>query len=272
MEILMILIVTALNCHLVGHILVMRNESMIADALSHAILLGIVLGFFVVQQLNSPLLVVFAAVFGMVTIEVINRLNRSAKVNHDTATGLVFPLFFAIAVILITMFVNNVHLDIDMVLMGEIIFAPLTRVELLGWSLSVALVKALVNSLIVCVLLVVGYQPLKLYLSQPIQAKLSGIPVVVMQRLMMFVTALTTVTSFDTVGSISVIAFLVAPSLVMLHRMKHYGRFLVWSSITAVVIATVGYVVAVHADLTIAGTTSVVALVAVLVFSKRVTK
>lgn len=267
MEVLLILMITALNCHLVGHMLVIRNESMIADALSHSILLGIVLGFFVVQRLDSPILVVSAAVFGVLTILLIDRLNRSNKVNHDTATGLVFPFFFAVAVILITMFANNVHLDMDMVLMGEIIFAPLTRTEFLGISLSTTLIKVALNALIIIISLVVIYQPLKLYLSDTTHAKLSGISTKGLSLIIMFVVALTTVMSFDSVGSISVIAFFVAPSLAVLGGVKHYKQFLLSSSLVAVLICIVGYFVAMSLDLTIAGTTTTVALLAVILLS-----
>lgn len=272
MEILIILIITALNCHLVGHIVVLRNESMIADALSHAILLGIVLGFFVFKQLDSPMLVVFAALFGVLTIAMINHLNRSIKINHDTATGLVFPLFFAIAVILITMYANNVHLDMDVVLMGEIIFAPLTRMDILGLSLSITLVKVIVNLIIIVVCGIYLYQPLKCYLSNPTQAKLAGINTNVLNHVLMILVALTTVMSFDSVGSISVIAFFVAPSLSILKGVKHYHQFLLTSSFMAMIIPIIGYFVAVHYDLTIAGATTSVALITMLITSYYFTR
>lgn len=272
MEVLIILIITALNCHLVGHIVVLRNESMIADALSHAILLGIVLGFFVFKQLHSPMLVVFAALFGVLTIAIISHLNRSIKINHDTATGLVFPLFFAIAVILITMYANNVHLDMDMVLMGEIIFAPLTRMDIFGLSVSTTLVKVVVNLIIIVVFGVYLYQPLKCYLSNPTQAKLSGINTTALSHILMILVALTTVMSFDSVGSISVIAFFVAPSLSILKGVKHYHQFLLTSSLMAILIPIIGYFVAVQYDLTIAGTTTGVALIIVLITSYYFTR
>lgn len=272
MEILIILIITALNCHLVGHIVVLRNESMIADALSHAILLGIVLGFFVFKQLDSPMLVVFAALFGILTIAMINHLNRSIKINHDTATGLVFPLFFAIAVILITMYASNVHLDMDVVLMGEIIFAPLTRMDIFGLSLSITLVKVIVNLIIIVVCGIFLYQPLKCYLSNPTQAKLAGINTNVLNHVLMILVALTTVMSFDSVGSISVIAFFVAPSLSILKGVKHYHQFLLASSLMTILIPIVGYFVAVQYDLTIAGTTTSVALITVIITSYYLTR
>lgn len=265
MELLLILMITALNCHLIGHVLVIKNESILADALSHSILLGIVLGFFIVQQLNSPFLVLFAVIFGVLTIAFINHLNRSQKINHDTATGLIFPFFFAIAVILITMFANNVHLDMDMVLMGEIIFAPLTRVDVLGVSLSVALVKAVINLIVLIIVLVIGYHPLKLYLNYPTQAKLAGINIFLMQSVLMVLVAFTTVMSFDVVGSISVISFLVAPSLCVLNKVARYGKFLIVSNVMAIVIAFIGYHIAFYADLTVAGTTTTVALSFVVV-------
>ena len=84
-EVLLIMIVIAMSCSLIGNILVISNQSMVADALSHSVLLGIVLGFFLTQDLNSPLLLIGASVFGVLTIVVIEAIH-SQKIAQDAAT------------------------------------------------------------------------------------------------------------------------------------------------------------------------------------------
>jgi manganese/zinc/iron transport system permease protein len=65
--------------------------AMMSDAISHTVLLGIVIGFFIVEDLNSPFLIVGAAATGVLTVSLVELLNRTRLVREDTAIGLVFP-------------------------------------------------------------------------------------------------------------------------------------------------------------------------------------
>lgn len=133
-ESLWILLLVGISSSLLGNILVQKQTVMVADAISHTILLGIVLAYFIVQNLDSPLLIIGATLFGVLTVYAIEWLTYRTNVQIDAAIGIVYTFFFALAVILISKCFDNVHLDIDAVLLGEIIFAPLNRVELLGHS------------------------------------------------------------------------------------------------------------------------------------------
>ena len=127
MEIQLIAVLTASACALLGVFLVLRSMAMMADAISHTVLLGIVLVFFVVQDLQSPWLLVGAAATGLITVTLVEMLNRTRLVKEDAAIGLVFPALFSLAVILISRFARGVHLDVDAVLLGELAFAPFDR-------------------------------------------------------------------------------------------------------------------------------------------------
>ena len=150
-------------CAIPGVFLLLRRISMLSDAISHSILLGIVLLFFAIKNLHSPLFIVSAAAMGLVTVLCVEALIHSKKVKQDTAIGLVFPFFFALAIVLINLFARHVHLDEDAVLMGEIAFSPFHRLMLWGidfgpvatWSMGTLLVITLV-------LTVVFYKELKL--------------------------------------------------------------------------------------------------------------
>ena len=114
---------------------------MVSDAISHSVLLGIVLAFFIVRDVSSPWLIAGAALFGVLTVFSVEMLSETGLVKSDDAVGIVFPLFFSLAVILITKYARNVHLDTDMVLMGEVIMAPLYRMSVFGISLPRAFVQ-----------------------------------------------------------------------------------------------------------------------------------
>ena len=126
-EIQLIAAIVAMACAIPGVFLVLRKMALISDAISHSILPGIVIGFFVTQDLNSPLLILLAALTGVITVVMVEFIQKTGLVKEDTAIGLVFPVLFSIGVILIAKNANDVHLDVDAVLLGELAFAPFDR-------------------------------------------------------------------------------------------------------------------------------------------------
>ncbi|MGV3080022.1 metal ABC transporter permease [Streptococcus sp. 32226D021BW] len=264
LEVLLILLAVGSSCGLIGSVLVVRNQAMLADALSHSVLLGIVLGFFVSHSLDSPLLLFGAAVFGLLTVLAIEGLH-TRKLAQDAATGLLFTFFFALAVILISLFARNVHLDLDMVLMGEVLFAPLNKLDLFGLSLPLALVKSVGLLLVLLVFFFLNFQALTLYLLDKEQAKLQGIATKRLELGLIFLVSLTTVLSFEAVGSMAVIVFLVAPSMAALSWSKHFCQFLVLGLCCAILMIVLGFGLASWLDLTMSGTCSVMGLLTVCV-------
>ena len=117
----------ALSGALLGVFLLLRGMSLTSDAISHTVLLGIVVGFMTMAaltgaepDLSSVWLIVGAAAAGVATVVLTEVIYRSGLVKQDAALGLAFPLLFAIAIILISRFVDDVHMDEDAVLVGEI--------------------------------------------------------------------------------------------------------------------------------------------------------
>ena len=117
----------AIACAIPGTFLVLRKMAMISDAISHSILPGIVVGFFITQDLNSPLLILLAAITGVLTVVMVEKIQQTKLVKEDTAIGLVFPALFSIGVLMIAKYANDIHLDIDAVLLGELAFTPFDR-------------------------------------------------------------------------------------------------------------------------------------------------
>src|SRR5690554_5755964 len=162
-EIQLIAAVVAVACALPGVFLVLRRMALMSDAISHAILPGIVLAFFVTQDLTSPLLVVAAALTGVIMVGLVELLNRTRLVREDAAIGLVFPALFSVGVILISRFADNVHLDTDAVLLGELAFAPFNRLVVLGYDLGPQALFVMSGILLLNLLFIVlFYKELKL--------------------------------------------------------------------------------------------------------------
>lgn len=117
----------AVSGGILGAFLLLRGMALTADAISHTVLLGIVLAFLIMTRwiglepnLSSPWLIVGAAAAGVATVVLTEVINKSGVVKQDAALGLAFPLLFAIAVILIAGAVEDVHMDEDAVMVGEI--------------------------------------------------------------------------------------------------------------------------------------------------------
>jgi manganese/zinc/iron transport system permease protein len=120
-------VLIAISGALLGSFLLLRGMSLTSDAISHTVLLGIVVAFLIMTgilgldpDLSSPWLIIGAALAGVATVVLTEVIHRSGLVKQDAALGLAFPLLFAVAVILVSRFVQDVHMDEDAVMVGEI--------------------------------------------------------------------------------------------------------------------------------------------------------
>lgn len=253
-EILVIAVLTAVACSLPGVFLVLRRMSLMSDAISHSILLGIVLAFFVVKDISSPLLVLAAAVTGVVTVALVELVARTRLVREDAAIGLVFPLFFSVGVILISRFATNVHLDTDAVLLGELAFAPFDRIVAAGYDLGPKSLWVMGGILVLNVIFVaVFYKELKVSIFDPQLAAASGFSPALLHYALMSLVSLTAVGAFDAVGAILVVALMIVPPATA-YLVSDRLSLMLWSSVVvAVTSALVGYAVAHYLDASIAG-------------------
>lgn len=258
-EVFFVLLFTALSCALIGNFLVLRNLSMVSDAISHSVLLGIVLGYFVTGDLRSPYLLFGAALFGVLTVVVIEALSGDGRMNRDDAVGIVFPFFFALAVILITRYARNIHLDTDMVLMGEVILSPLNRVSLSGQSLPKALVQAGLMILVNGGFILVFFKELKISTFDPDFAQVSGFSSGVLFYALMSLLSLTSVVSFDAVGAILVISFLITPGATAYLVTKDLRKTILLSLLFASFHSLLGFFLSLWLNVSMSGMTATVA-------------
>jgi manganese/zinc/iron transport system permease protein len=212
LEIQLIAVVVAVACAIPGTFLVLRRMALMSDAISHAILLGIVLAFFVVQDLASPLLVAAATATGVLTVVLVELLNRTHLVREDAAIGLIFPLLFSIGVILISRFAGNVHLDVDAVLLGELAFAPFNRFTPFGVDIGPTALWIMSGILALNLLLIgIFYKELKLATFDAGLAAALGFSPALIHYALMTTVSVTAVGAFDAVGSVLVVALMIAP-------------------------------------------------------------
>ena len=123
--------VIAINSSLLGGFLVLRKMSLIGDALSHSVLPGIVIAFLITGEINSFWMLIGASFFGVLSVFLIDWLNRIGRFGNDSSIGIVYTLLFAIGIILITSKAKNSDIDVDCVLFGDINTIPIVN-KILG--------------------------------------------------------------------------------------------------------------------------------------------
>lgn len=252
--ILAVAMVTALAAALPGTVLVLRRMALVSDAISHAILPGIVLAYFITRDLNSPLLLIAAAATGLVTVLLIETVSRSGLVGEDAAIGLVFSALFSVGVILVSRGAAGVHLDADAVLLGQLALVPFDELVVGGhslgptalWSMGVILLANLALS-------VLAFKELKLATVDAAHAAMLGFSPAALHYAVMALTSVTAVGAFQAVGSILVVALMVAPPATAYLVSRRFSIMLVASGGFAVSATLAGAAVAFAADVSIAG-------------------
>ncbi len=241
---LLIAICVGVSCALLGSFLVLRKMSMMIDAISHTVLLGIVLAYMVVQDLTSPWLMIGSTIAGVMTVVLIELLVKSKRTSEDTATGTIFPFLFSLAIIIITTRFRNTHLDMHAI-SGNLEFAAYEPLVLFGVTLgSKTLYTNLLVLLLILLTLYALFKEFKLSSFDSALAKTLGLMPAVLQYVLMTMVSLTAVTSFNAVGSILVVAMMIGPGATSLLMTKDLKMTLWVSGLIASFNAILGYFIA----------------------------
>jgi manganese/zinc/iron transport system permease protein len=247
--------IVSMSCALLGCYLILRKMAMVGDAISHAVLPGIVIAFLISGSRDSATMLVGAGLIGITTTFLIEFLHKKAKLQTDASIGVTFTWLFAVGVVLISLFAGKVDLDQDCVLYGEIPYVPLDL-----WITGDGLIlgpRALYIVSTIFVLIVVfiatGYKELFLTTFDPAYASAIGISTTMWHYLLMGAVSATTVASFEQVGAILVVALLIAPAASAYLITDNFKWMLVIACGFGIASSITGYLLAVWLDGSIAG-------------------
>ncbi|MBY7141998.1 metal ABC transporter permease [Virgibacillus sp. NKC19-3] len=241
------------SCGLIGVFLILRRMAMMADSISHTVLLGIVIAFLITRELSGPHMLIGAILAGLLTAFLVQWLH-SLDIQQHASMGIVFTTLFAIGVILIATSVGNAHLDVQHALMGEITFIPWNTIyfPLIG-DIPQATMLLAIAFVVVLFFIIAFYKEWKITSFDPALAASLGIPVLLMHYLYMGLVSITTVAAFDSVGAIMVVAMLITPAASAYLWTDKLSIMLVLSSAFGVVSAISGYYIATWIDTSISG-------------------
>lgn len=251
----------AICCSILGCFLILRKMAMVSDAISHAVLPGIVIAFMIGGDLNSVWLLIGAGLVGVFTTFLIEFFHQKGKLQTDASIGVTFTWLFAIGVIMVTYYAGDAHIDQECVLYGEIAYVPLdTIVTSGGITLGPkALIILLVVFFLILLIIIPFYKEFFLTTFDPSFAAVIGISSTLWHYVLMSLVSLTTVASFESVGAILVVAFLVVPpaTAYLVTNRLHHMIFL--SCFFGIIASLGGYYLAYFINGSIAGAMATVA-------------
>ena len=234
----------AMACALPGAQLVLRRRSMMGDAISHAVLPGVAIAFLITATNDPLVMLVGAIVIGILTTILIDFVQRAGRTEIGASMGIVFTALFALGLVLIRAFADDVLIDPHVVIYGSIELSYLDQVDLLGWSVPRGAVVNGGSLVINGLLFLLFYKELKLTaFDEPLAAAMGFRPRLV-QGVLMAMTAATAVAAFETVGSILVVSMIIVPGATAWLLTDRYGPMLIWTLVIAACAALLGHIAA----------------------------
>jgi ABC-type Mn2+/Zn2+ transport system permease subunit/Mn-dependent DtxR family transcriptional regulator len=220
-------------CGVLGCYVILRRMALIGDALSHAVLPGVVIAFLITQSAGVFGLLTGALLAGLLTAVLINLVSRFSRTKEDSSIGIVFTALFAIGIILISAMPRGAHFDLDCYLFGD--------------PLAVG-TQDLVLMAIVCplvlVIIALLYHPLKLASFDPVVAAAMGLPVMALHYLLMGMLSATVVAGLKTTGVVLVVALVITPASAAYLLSNRLSVMMVLSGIFGAASALVGMTMA----------------------------
>jgi manganese/iron transport system permease protein len=217
-EALLIAVIVAVPTAMLSSFLVLKGWSLMGDAISHAVLPGVVLAYI----LGLPLAVgAFAA--GMTCALGTGYLKENSRIKEDTVMGVVFSGMFGLGIVLYTQIETEVHLD-------HILFG-----DMLGITWGDILQSAIIGAITVAAI-GIKWRDLLLHAFDPQQARAVGLPVRLLHYGLLAILSLTIVGSLKAVGIILAIAMLIAPGAIaylLTNRFEHMLLTAVAIAVTA---------------------------------------
>lgn len=247
-------------CGILGTFLVWRRMALVGDAISHSVLPGLVIAFLVSQGRETVPMFIGAVSAGIVTTVLIEVIHTKSRIKTDAALGIVFTTLFAIGVVLVSLYGENVDLDTDCVLYGEIehvTLEPLSSVFGL-FEAPASVIRMGLVALLVLALVIVFYRPLVVSSFDPGLARSMGMNPAVTHHALMSMLAIVVVSAFEAVGAVLVIAMLIFPGTTASLLSDRLPTILGLTLLIALIGSFFGMHLALWLDVSTAGAISVV--------------
>ncbi|HGJ5873107.1 metal ABC transporter permease [Arsenophonus apicola] len=223
-------LVTGTVCAILSCFLILKGWSLMGDAISHAVLPGIVIAFVIGIPLS-----IGAFMSGIFCAFATGYLKENSRIKEDTVMGIVFSGMFAFGLVLFARIDTDQHLT--HILFGNILGITTTEFKqtlwISGFTIAIMLLKR---------------KDFMLYCFDPNQAKVIGLPVTLLHYGLLSLLALTIVASLQAVGIILVIAMLISPGIIAFTLCQNFNRMLIIAVIASTTSSLIGTILSFHID------------------------
>ena len=235
----------AVAASLPGNFLLLRRMSLLGDAISHAILPGLAVAFFVSESRSSLPMFLGAVIVGVLTALFTEWIRNFGDVDEGASMGVVFTTLFAIGLVMIVQAADHVDLDPGCVLYGAIEMTPLDTLDVAGKPIPRVVIVLGAVTIVNLLFVVLLFKELKLSAFDPALSTSVGFSARLMHYLLMVIVAVTAVASFETAGNILVVAMFVVPPATAYLLTERLGMMIFCSTLIAVLSAVCGHLSAV---------------------------
>ncbi|MGA0845931.1 MAG: metal ABC transporter permease, partial [Luteolibacter sp.] len=235
----------AIACALPGCFLVLRRMSMMGDAISHAVLPGLAIGYLASGSRDSSIMFGAAALTGVLTAFFTQWISRCGNVDRGAAMGVVFTTLFAVGLLLLVRAADRVDLDPGCVLYGSIELVPLDYSLIFGFEVPRAFRVLAIVFAMNAILLVALFKEMKISSFDPALGDTLGFSSNILHYLLMTMVAVTAVAAFESLGSILVIAMLICPAATARLLSQNLIQMILIAALVAMISAPIGHLGAV---------------------------
>ena len=247
-------ILVAIPAALLGVILLLNKSVMIGDAISHAVLPGIVIAYLIVGTMDNTYVLIGASIAGFITTLLIDFFQTKLAIQKDAAIGTATTFLFSLGVLLLALFFGqNTELDQECVLFGAIETTVIEQV-LVGETIigTRAIFQLLPLTIIVVLFVFFGFSRLKSWLFNASYTSLLGISITKWRLSVLLLLSLHAVLSFESVGAVMLIGLLVLPGATALLLAKNLKEAFVYAVIIAILACVIGVLVGFQINVSIA--------------------
>lgn len=254
-SVLLLGISTSLVCALLGAFLVVRGQAMLTDAMSHGMLPGIVITAWIVGSINSPWLILGAALMGMMVVLVSEAIRQTGIVSADASVGVFYPAMFSLGIIMMSTVFKKIHLHEASVLEGDLNIAAIGHIQIGNIDFGPQYLWVMLALLVldgVCIWWL--WRPLLASSFDPQLALIQGLPVKTINYLFMFLISITITAAFKMAGAVLVLAFFIVPAATARLITQRMRMLIFGSLIVSAFTTTAGFILAYQFELATSAT------------------
>lgn len=229
-------LIVGVLCAVVGAFVVWKGLSFVGDALAHASFAGVAIAFVAGQSIYLG-----AAVAAVATALSITFLSRTARISSDTAIGVLFAFAFSLGIVVISR-VQNYTVDLFAYLFGNVLGVGVDDLVLISTAGGLVLL-----------IIVLLYKELFFVAFDPVMAEASGLPVSLLQYLLLAMIGVTVVVAMRAVGIVLVVAMLVTPAATASLLTRRFHRIMLLGALLSALASILGLYLSFYANVASGG-------------------